>query len=162
MSSVMMITSLILPKHSSSVHWNTLPDTVAQYGMTVYWNLPSSVWNVVKKEEASSSCWHQEPFLQSHSVIMHACANRWAISSGVLKWCGSHTMALLRLVASRHIFNLRFPSLSFPFIKTELLIQGVAWWTGFTSLAYNILSISSLKDSFKMHWDWLARDFAWV
>ena len=70
---------------------------------------------------------------------------------------GSCTIALFRLVGPKHILNLRFPSLSFPSRSTKLLIQRVAWWTGFKTPACNILSISFLKDSFKMNWDWLAR-----
>ena len=40
----------------------TSPATVAPNGITVYMNLPSSVLKVVRNEEASSSCWCQNPF----------------------------------------------------------------------------------------------------
>ena len=67
----------------------------------------------------------------------------------VLRWYGSHTNALLRLVGSRHILSLRYPCLSLSSTNTKLLIQGVAWFTGFKTSTCNILSISFLKASFE-------------
>ena len=47
---------LDLAKAFISLCWNTSPTTVDPNDITVYWNLPSSVLNIVKKEEASSRC----------------------------------------------------------------------------------------------------------
>ena len=115
----------------------------------MYQNLYSSVLNVVRNEDTLSSCWCQYPFLQSQTVITQASARWWAISSGVLKCYGSCRIALFKFVGSRQILNLKFLSLSLPLTRTNLLIQGVAWLTGFRTPTCTILSISCLKDSFR-------------
>ena len=104
---------------------------------------------MVKKDEASSSCWCQNLFLQSLTVMTHASASKCAISSGVLKYYGSHTIALFRLMWSKQILSLSLPSLSLPSTSTKLFIQGVAWCTGFRIPTCNILSIFCLNDFFR-------------
>ena len=88
-------------------------------------------------------------FCNPQTVITQASAGRWAISSGVLKLYGSHTIALLRLVGLRQILSLRIPCLSLPSTSVKLLIKGVAWFTGFKTPTCNLLAISFLKASFK-------------
>ena len=56
---------------------------------------------------------------------------------------------LFRLVGSKQILNLSLPSLSLPSTKTKLLIQGVAWCTGFRIQTCNILPISCLNGSLR-------------
>ena len=77
--------------------------------------------------------------------MTHASASRWAISSSVLKWYGSCTIALFRLVGSKQILKLSLPSLSLPSTRTKLLIQGVACCTDFRIPPCEILSISWLN-----------------
>ena len=76
-------------------------------------------------------------------------AIKWAMSSGVLKWYGSHITALLSFVRSRHMHNFGLPDLSLPSTKTKLFIYGVASVTGLMTLAWSMLSISFLKASLR-------------
>ena len=94
---------------------------VVPNGITVYLNLPSSVLKVVRNEEASSSCWCQYPFLQSQTVITHASASKWAMSSGVLKWYGSLMVALFKFVGSKQILSFKLPDLSLSFYKNKAI-----------------------------------------
>ena len=83
MWSAITITFFIWPKHWFSLHWNKFPATVIPNSITVYLNIPSSALKVVRSEEVSSSSWCQYPLLQLKTIIMHASASRWAMSSGV-------------------------------------------------------------------------------
>ena len=91
----------------------------------------------------------QYPFLQLHTVIMQASASKWAISSGVLKWYGSLVTALFKLVGSKQMHSFKLPDLSLLSTSTNLLIQGVASWTGLSIPACSILSTSCLNASLK-------------
>ena len=67
-------------------------------------------------------------------------AIKWVIFSRVLKWYGSFTTALFKLVGSRHIQSFRLPSLSLSSTSMKLFIQGVASWIGLIIPALSILS----------------------
>ena len=85
----------------------------------------------------------------THRVIIQASACTWAMSSSVLKWYGSLTITMFRLVGSKQIQSLKLPNLSFPSTSTKLLIQGVYSCTGFRTPALSILSMSCQKAPFK-------------
>ena len=144
-----MMTCSILPKHSSSLHWNTSPATVALKGITVNWNLWSSLLKVVKKDEAPSNCWWQNPFLQSPTAMKWASTRKCAKSPGVLKWYVSWPIALFKLVGSKQILSLSLPSLSLLSTGKKLFIHGDAWCTGFRILHCSILLISCLNCSLR-------------
>ena len=144
------MTCSILPKYSSSMHLENITHHPLFQRASLYSrNRPSSVLNMVKKDEASSSCWCQNPFLQSLTVVTHAPVSKHAISSGVLKWYGSCTIALFRLAGSKQILSLSLQSLSLLSTSTKLFIQGVAWCRDFRIPACNILSISCFNGSFR-------------
>ena len=130
---------LYLSKTLVQLALKTSPATVMPNGITVYLNLPSSVLKVVRNEEASSSCWCQYPILQSQTIIMHVSASKWAMSSRVLKWYSSLTIALFTFVGSKHILSYKLPDLSLPSTRTKLLIHGVASCKDFSTPACNIL-----------------------
>ena len=73
---------------------------------------------------------------------MDASAIKWAMSSGLLKWYGSLTIALFKIVGSKQILSLRLSDLSLPSTRTKLLVYGVASCTGLSTPAYNILLTS--------------------
>ena len=141
MSSAMTITFSIIPKHWSSLCWNTSPATVAPNGLTVYLNLPISVFKVVKSDEASSNFWCQYHFLQSHAAIMQASASKSAMFSGILKWYGSLMIALFRLIGSKQIHSFKLPDLSLAYTSRKLMIQGDASCTSLSTPACNILQL---------------------
>ena len=128
-----------------------LENITCQSGTKWYYSKPKSpklsVENV-RNEEASSSSWCQYPFLQLQAVIMYVSVSKWAISSLVLKWYGSLTIALFKFVGFKQILSLRLPDLSMPSTRTKLVIHGVASCTGFSTPTCNILSTSCLKASF--------------
>ena len=43
------------------------------------------------------------PPLQLHTVMVQGSAIKWAIASGIVKWHGSLSMTLFKLVGWRHI-----------------------------------------------------------
>ena len=75
-------------------------------------------------------------FLQLHTVIMHASASKWTMSSGILKWYGSLMIALFRLVGSKQMCSFKLPDLSLPSTSTKLLIQGVTSCTSLSTSAF--------------------------
>ena len=62
--------------------------------------------------------------------IILASANKWAMSSGVLKWYGPLILALFSLVGSKQILCFKLPTFSFPSTSTKLLNPwgGLMYW----------------------------------
>ena len=143
------MTCLTLPKHCSSLHWKTSPATVAPNGITVYLNHPSSVLKVLRKNETSLSCWCQYPFLQSCTDMIHASANRWAMSSGVVEMIGFLHSHFIKVAGVQADSKLQVTSLVFPLNKHK----AVNPWGGFMywlqNPTFSILSFSCLKAFFK-------------
>ena len=81
--------------------------------------------------------------------MTHELAIKWVMSSGVLKWYGSHITALFRFIRSRHMWSFGLPDLSVPSPSTKLFIYGVASLTSLMIMAWSILSISFLKASLR-------------
>ena len=93
---------------------------------------------------------------------MHASASKWAMSSWVLKWYSSLTMALLKLVGSKQILSFKLPDLSLPLTSTKLLIQGVASCTGFNTLLVTFYQLLVFFESFfKVDRNWATRGLFW-
>ena len=69
--------------------------------------------------------------------MMHEFAIKRVMSSGILKWYGSHITALFRFIGSRHVWSLGLPDLSF-FNEYETVDpqSGLFNWLDNTGLKY--------------------------
>ena len=90
--------------------------------------------------------------------MIHELEIKWAMSSGVLK-CMVHVLQLC--LDSRHMQSFGLPDLSLPSMSMKLLTHRVASLTGLMIPAWNILSISFLKASFRLNGYWPAQSLFW-